>query len=398
MKPAEWSMIRFGLAVCLFASLAIGGPSSIDAQAPAQPRPEGDRGGAKDPVQSILNGLQQRAEKQRQSDQRDAAILLRNAQEAHRAGDLSEAVKLARQAERLFPESPEIRSFLRSVRRQQEDQRTRSVMLGVVARRMEEALERVEALRQEGRNDLADELADAVRETLAELPESPQLAEARKLARQVLGGGGAGGLPQDPGKVPEPIEKDEDIPPPVRIDPPPPTDSRESAPLKSKASESVQPPITWTDAEIRKALKQRISIYWVQLPLTTALQELSRAGGVPIVLDSSLVRAGFAPTVLVNLHAPETTIERVLRSLGELTGGAYILSGGQVIFTTKRRALEFVIAGQLGNLEAALPSVSPAGERYESSLGAPIRSEPTVPEYLRSAKAFRDHIQELLRP
>lgn len=387
-------MIRLELAMCLFASLAIGSASAVTGQAPAQPRPEGDQAEPKDPVQSILNGLQQRAEKQRQSDQRDAVILVRNAQEAHKAGDLSEAVRLARQAERLFPESQEIRGFLRTVLREQHEQRTRSVMLGVVARRIEEALERIEVLRQGRQNDLAEELADVVRETLAELPESPQLAEARKLARLVLGVAKAGESPPDSGKVQEPIEKDEDIPPPVRIDPPPPTDSRESGQLKPKASESVRPPIRWTDAEIRKALKQRVSIHWVQLPLPAALQELSRAGGVPIMLDPSLVRAGFAPTVLLNLQAPETTIEQVLRTVGELTGGAYILSGGQVIFTTKRRALEFAITGQFGTAEA----VSPTGGRHESSLRAPLRSDSTGPEYLRSAKAFRDHIRELLRP
>lgn len=391
-------MTRLVLALCLFALLAIGSASAITAQEPGQARPEGDREGAKDPVQSILNGLQQRAEKQRLSDQRDAVILLRNAQEAYKAGELSEAVRLARQAERLFPESQEIRSFLRTVRREQDEQRTRSVVLSVVARRIEEALERIEVLRQTGQNELAEELADVVRETLAELPESSQLTEARRLARRLLGVGGAGEVPQEPGKAQEPIEKDEDIPPPVRVDPPPPTDSRESAQLKPKAPESVQPPTRWTDADIRKALKQRVSIHWVQLPLPAALQELSRAGGVPIVLDSSLVRAGFAPTVLVNLYAPETTIERVLQTLGELTGGAYILSGGQVIFTTKRRALEFAVAGQLGTVEAVPPSASPASGRHESSLRAPSRSEPAVPEYLRSAKAFRDHIRELLQP
>lgn len=366
---------------------------------PEPPAGRGQRQGGDPRIGSILDDLKRRAEKQRDQDRRTAHQLLQQALQVESEGKLAEALALLRQAERLAPESPEIREALRLALQRQADRRRASMNHLVASRRIEEALDYIGTLRQRGQNASAQELAEAVRQALDELPDTAELRKVREAAREILGEKPSRPESDSSKPMQEPIENDEDIPPPVRIGPPPDrTQGASSGSRPSQAASSTPAAALPTDADLRRALNQRVSLDWFQLPLSSALRELSEATGVPIVLDPALDQRGLAPLVAVNLRVREAPVERVLRLLGELTGGAYILHQGQVVFTTKANALEFALTGKYGGVTLVAPdplgrtSVSPAVRR------SPMRTEPPPPEYLRSGQAFLEHLRDLLEP
>jgi tetratricopeptide (TPR) repeat protein len=330
-------------------------------------------------LKRILDGLKEQAEAQKKEDRRRALLLVQQAQTAERNGQLAEAVNLAQKASRLFPESDEVKQYERSLAQQQRLGRERAINLAVAQRRMEEALDRADDLLRGGKPDQARDLADAVRQTL-ELPAFQGGGEAEKLRRTV----------EKMLREMKPREPDstlEELPAPVRDDP-----------AVKLASPQPMIPTGLAIDSLKRALTQRVSLSWRDQPLDVALAELSQVSGVPIGLDPALMPPGPTPQARFNLRVHRATIDRVLRLLGELTGGGYILADGQVVFTTKSNALEFVLTGKYGTAEFVAPG--PVIRPVSGVLPKPLRplAQPKAPEYLESGKAFRDHLSELLEP
>jgi hypothetical protein len=369
VQPAVWmGMMAVGVVWSLAGRWAWSQPPAEPAGAvpPGHPAPREPQ------LQQVLDQLRQRAEAQRQEDEQRAWHLLRQARAAESQQRLADAARLAQQAQRLAPEAPEVRDYHRQLQQKLSEQRRQKLILTAVADCLEEALDRSASLRSSGRSAEADDLADAVRQILSELPELPQLEEVRKRAEA---------SPRVGPGTEEPIVRDEDIPPPQRISPPP----------ASRNPEREPPPLT--REQLRKALNVQVSLNWQALPLPRALEELSAACGAPIRLDPVLEPA--AATVAVTLRVEQASVERVLRWLGEMTGGAYVLHQGQVIWTTKGNALEFAVTGNYGWVAPVIPARPVSAASPSKRAGT---SAAKVPHYLQSGQALREHVLLLLDP
>lgn len=350
------------------------------AQEPAKPN---------DDIKRILGGLKQQAEEQRKDDRRRALLLVQQAQTAERGGQLADAAGLAQKAERLFPESDEIRQYQKYLAQQQRLGRERAINQAVAQRRIEEALDRVDELLRgsqvtQAQKEQARDLADAVREALSQLASNAEVEKLRKAVERVL----RDLKPREP----EPML--EELPAPQRTDP-------ASGPPAAQTGAPTPPPVAppqLTNDSLRRALMQRVSLSWHSQPLDAALAELSQLAGVPIGLDPSLAPPGPAPQVRLNLRVHQATIERLLRLLGEMTGGAYMLADGQVVFTTKARALEFAISNKYGMPLIVAPEPLFPPPRSLSNKLQVLPPPAKLPEYLESGKAFREHMKELLEP
>jgi hypothetical protein len=90
----------------------------------------------------------------------------------------------------------------------------------------------------------------------------------------------------------------------------------------------------------------------------------------------------------------------------EFSGTAYVLAGGQVIITSKGKALELNLVRARGYPEGELlnrllypEGPSPWGEAAPLERPAsPLEARPKLPDYLQSDRAFLRHIEELLKP
>jgi len=327
-------------------------------------------------IQRILGELKDRAEQQRKEDRRRALLLVQQAQAAEQAGQVSEAVAHAQKAARLFPESDEIQQYHRYLVQKQKGQRQRAIDEAVAQRRVEEALEQVDQLLRSGQIEPARELAEAARETIAELARTPETDRLRKQVETTL-------------KTLRPAEltaPEDELPAPVRID-----NNRTPSPPAPAV------PLPLANDSVKRALNQRVSLNWRAQPLPAALRDLSQLSAIPISLDPILDQPGPAPLVQINLRVHQATIERVLRLLGELTGGGYIIADGQVVFTTKANALEFVLSGKYGSAQVSSPGPLFRPVPPLSTVTFPPQPG-RVPDYLQSGKAFRDHVREILEP
>jgi hypothetical protein len=343
--------------------LVLGVLSSGQAQPPkADPNQE---------LHRILGELKDQAEAQKKEDRRRALLLIQQAQTAEQAGQLADALNLAQKAERLFGESNDIKQYTKYLAQQQKGQRDLAIRQAVVQRRLEEALDRVDELLRTAQPHQARDLLEAVREGLTLLPAGVEIDKLRKAAEKML---------RDL-KPREPEPDLEVLPAPMRTDPP--------------AAQPVVPAIVVNDG-LKRALMQRVSVNWKDHSLSIALLELGHLGNVPILLDPILEAPSPAPQVRLNLRIYQGSIDRILRLLAEMTGGGYILVDGQVVFTTKAKALEFALTGKYGNTEIVAPggALRPVIGVLPKPASPP--PAPKLPDYLQSGKALREHLREVL--
>ena len=326
------------------------------------------------PIQDILTGIRQRADEQKHADQRRALLLLQQAQTARKAGRLSEAVTLIRKAQELFPESEEIKQAHRRLLAEQRSQREAAINLAVAQERLSEALRHAEALARAGRRAEARELTEAVLIATGRFPAGVDLTEARQSAEKVFA---------------EVTDAPADVQP---------------LPVAPREADLSLP-------ALKQALARPMTVDWRNESLVTILQEVSRHTGVKVVIDPALERVRGPLARRLDLRLTRVSAERVLQLATEQTGTDYVLVEGQVVITTKDKAVQFTVARNQGLPEAGslhrllhpelyrltpprdLPVLPPAPPPLLDIRPPP----PKVPDYLQSGRAFLDHIDELLK-
>lgn len=353
------------LSLCLTASLL----SAAQAQAPpADPNR---------PVLDVLRAVRERAEEQKRADQRRALLLVQQARTAQQAGRLAEAVELARKAQQLFPESAEIKQFYRNLLAAQRARREQADQLTLAQDRLKEALQHAEQLTEEGRYAEAQDLAEALREATKRFPAQIDVTAERQAVEKLLANLPAktpAGSEDRPASDPEAVER---LPPPVEIRPDP-------------------------DAALRRGLNKSLHIDWQNKPLGTALQEIARASGIPIKIDPALERLRIPTTRKLDLQVDAISAWQLIKLVTELTGTDYILAQGQVVITTKAKALEYTVARARGRPDKELLDRLLESDKREAGDDEATSQphDPTtsrLPDYLRSGAAFLAHIEALLK-
>lgn len=118
-------------------------------------------------------------------------------------------------------------------------------------------------------------------------------------------------------------------------------DAREAA--KQSDREAAKPlsvtPQAWSDAKLRRALKENTSLEYVETPLTDVLDEISRKHKIPIWLDRpDLEEEGIAPDIPVTANLKNISLRSALRLLLRDSQLTFQLQDETLMITTPARA------------------------------------------------------------
>jgi tetratricopeptide (TPR) repeat protein len=348
-------------------------------------------------LSDVLDRVRQRAHEQQVADRQRALQVLQQAQQARAEGRIADAVKLAERAQVLFPESAAVRQALQELRGDQADSRDQRVNLATAKNRLEEAVDYAQQLLRDRNVAQARELAEAVREAAARLPQGIDLTRIIQEAQKVL----------DDRPAAEAAPGNEILPAPQPAPPQPP---------KSTSA-------------TRQMLMKKLDTEWRDAPLLQVLQDLAKETGVPINIDLDLQRAHVFDTRRVYLQAHGAPAERILRTVTDISLSAYLLVDGEVQIMPKHKALDYAVTRSRQSPEVTLRSVEVRPLRRAPYPALPLPEEmekpPTVepppahrattlrpgeieklpspgavqqPEYLRSGPALRAEIDRLVGP
>ncbi len=331
-----------------------------------EPKPQADA------VRDVLLRVKQRAETQNRDDQRRALLLVQQSQEAFKAGRLEDSLKTVQKARLLFPASAEIQQAYRQLQAEQRRRRDQALNLKEALGVLDEGLAHVNALVDQGRYWHALQFAEAVRDAAGRLP-GAEAAAARKAIEKFL----------------------EDFNAWVASDPP----ELHVRPREPATDSEARPR---TPGEVRRALARLLSVDWQNERLVNALAFVARETGVPVRIDPALERLRVPANRRLNLRVQQTSAERLLKLIAELSETELLLAEGHALITTKESALLYTLARGRDPQEAErllrrLLPLDPGRPRPEEP--EPLAVKPArLPAYLESADAFTQHIEELLKP
>jgi hypothetical protein len=326
-------------------------------------------------VQDILDSVKRRAADQQREDRRRALLLLQQAQRAEEAGQISEAHALAQKAAKLFADSEEIRGYVRHLGAQQKRLRDQAVDLAVIRQRFDEAVDHARELYRKGESAQARELLESVKAAGEKLPAEIGVVSSIRAADALLKGQQRA-AEQEPETLPMPQL------------------AGRSAPANPAGSVTLSPE-AW-----QRVLQQRVRVDWRSQPFGLALSDLTRLTGVTVGVDEALTRTGLPTTFRVDLQVYNGAFRHVLDLLSEKSGARYVIASDSIIFTTKQqsRLYEQALPGP-PQAAATAQRETPLRQTTPEPLPAPARRvpPPRTPDYLRSGKAFQQHIDDLIR-
>jgi hypothetical protein len=326
------------------------------------------------PIQDILNNVKKRAAEQKLEDQRRALGLLQRAENSRGAGRIAEAIEIARKAQVLFPESPDIRVALANLLEDQRNARELAANMAQARDHLDEALARAESLVNSGRARDAFELIAAVQRAANLFPAGfdvqPQRAAAEKLLATVQALGVA-------------------------------RDGPETVPVVPRLIRELTP------SELKLALARRITVEWHDEPLAAVFPLIVEETGVPVVVDPLLVKLGVFDVPRTGFRISNAPVERLLRMVTDMAGASYLVRDGEIFITTKANALAQAVARTSERIELVEPPVPPDVRRRPTSLpgqapggsGTGVAALPAkTPEYLLTGRGLIENVEALLRP
>jgi hypothetical protein len=321
---------------------------------------EGQNPGEGRSLDDILNGVKKRAEDAKRDDQRRALQMLDRAAHGHKHGRLEEALDLARKAQQLFPESPDLRKAVAGFQADAKAARARSANLEEARTALTEAVEYAQQLIKEDRLAEARELLEAVQHLLDRFPGGIDLTTASDSTHKLL----AELRVRSADSLVELIP----VPPRVVVD-------------------NLSP------SEMRLLLARRVTIDWHGEPLSKAFTLIHAETGLTIKVDPYLERLGVLERTRTDLRISNAPVERLLRMVTDLAGVAYVLRDSEVYVTTKANALALAMGQPAPRSEAS-------ATRRPPPTAAPLLPTPPPAKsagYLISGQALREHVEELLR-
>ncbi len=343
---------------------------------------------------------------------RQALQLLADAELALEDGHAARAVALAREAQRLYPESKAIAGFLAAA---QPDSAPIRATVGTHNRakaHLAAALTRSQVLMQQRRFTEALDLLAGIVEAAQKFPASTDVTLYRDLAQKELIeyriGVQTGKIrPSDESAPPKTDTKNGDAKTAEAAK----TDFT-AAPANAyrlaRVSSREQPPAWYT--RTKTALRHNMTVDYRAMPLGLVLDDIQRATGVTLIVDTPVQAAKTSMTAVIDLRISTVPAETVLALATQVAGCEYVLLDKGVIITTPDKAGDYIrnlpdaITAHWARARYLFPDLyleamanRPLPEVKPTSAVTQDEKPDTVPSFLRSGRDLVAHIEQLVR-
>ena len=338
-----------------------------------------------------------------QDRRREALQLLGKAELAAEQGRTQQALEIAQQAQRLYPDSLAIAAFIESLKKQLETKPTRTAPFLKAKAHLAAAVSRAQWLMSQRRYSEAVDLLKGVVQAAALFPEAADVAFYKEVAERELAryedAVARGEIrPARPPKRP----KKEGVRQ-ARLDI---TDFPEGPENAYRLVRVAREAVPRWYVQLKTGLQRKMTVNYRNMPFGLVLDDIRRTTGVTIIVDEPVQAARTTALALVDFRAKSITAETVLSVACELAGCEYVILPKGVVVTTKDKAADYVRSLPESIAETwargrylfpelyvditrqlPLPEVTPEQ----------VEEEENVPPYLRSGKALVAHIEKLLR-
>ena len=346
------------------------------------------------------------------SDSRRQALqLLAEAEIALEDGQTARATALAREAQRLYPESKAIAGFVNSMQAEQPAIRTANTAHNRAKAHLAAALSRAQVLMQQRRYTESLDLLNGIVEAAGKFPSGTDVSLYRDLAQKELIEYRVG---VQTGKIRPNLET-----PAPRVPEP---GGTESSLTPATADFSAAPSNAYRLARIsrdqtpawfsrtKSALRHNMSVDYHSMPLGLVLDDIHQATGVQVIVDTPVQAAKTTLTAMVDLRVNTVPAETVLYLATQVSGCEYVLLEKGIIITTADKAGDYIrslpdsVASSWSKARFLFPDLyvdamatRPLPEVKPSETADRGEKPETVPVYLRSGSDLVAHIEQLIR-
>jgi hypothetical protein len=340
---------------------------------------------------------------------RQALQLLADAEIALEEGKVSRAVALAREAQRLYPESKAIAGFLNSAHSEQPSLRATSSVHNRAKAHLAAALTRAQVLMQQRRYSAALDLLNGIIEAAQKFPAGTDVSLYRDLAQKELieyrVGVQIGRI--RPSQEPVVSKTGEGTTTEV-TDAPPPLEFVLAPSNAYRLARIAREQAPGWYARLKASLRRTMSVDYRAMPLGLVLDDISHATGATVIIDTPVQGAKTTMTALVDLRVNSVPAETVLYLATQVAGCEYVLLEKGVIITTADKAGDYIrnlpesVATQWARAKFLFPDLyldAMANRPLPEVHPAQVSEErpELVPSYLRSGRDLVAHIEQLVR-
>jgi hypothetical protein len=341
---------------------------------------------------------------------RQALQLLAEAEIALEDGHTARASALAREAQRLYPESKAIAGFLASFEAEQPVIKATLSTHNRAKAHLAAALTRAQVLMQQRRYTESLDLLNGIVEAAEKFPSGTDVSLYRDLAQKEL-------IEYRVGVQVGRIRPNLETPAPRVSDTPsetplvPPVTDFTAAPSNAYRLARVSKDQTpaWY-SRTKSALRRNMSVDYRSMPLGLVLDDIQQTTGVTIIVDTPIQAAKTTLTSLVDLRVNTVPAETVLYLATQVAGCEYVLLEKGIIITTADKAGDYIrnlpdsVAQNWSRARFLFPdlyvdamSTRPLPEAKPSPTQAAEEKPEAVPAYLRSGRDLVAHIEQLIR-
>ena len=401
MRSHIFRHLPIAAAVVLGAFLAVAAPAQ-DAK-PAAPDDEPKKSAVPPKPESSVDA------------RRRALELLADAELALEEGQAARAVALAREAQRLYPESKAISGFLAASQADSAPARATLSTNNRAKAHLAAALTRAQVLMQQRRYTESLDLLNGIVEAAQKFPAGTDVTLYRDLAQKELIdyriGVQTGKIrPSDEAMPPKTEAKNGGETGSAKIEAP--TADFTTAPSNAyriaRVSTREQPPAWYT--RTKTALRHTMTVDYRAMPLGLVLDDIQRASGVTLIVDTPVQAAKTPLTALIDLRVSTVPAETVLMLATQVAGCEYVLLDKGVIITTPDKAGDYIrnlpeaVSSHWARARFLFPDLyldamanRPLPEVKPTPAVTQDEKPDTVPSFLRSGRDLVAHIEQLVR-
>ena len=348
-----------------------------------------------DDAAAVIDGIVGRNDDRIAANRRDALFLHQQAQALATAGKNSDALKLARSAQKLYPDSKAIAASVADLEKRIRGDRLVTVSYARPKARVALALTRGQSLLKAGKDAAAVDLLDGVVRATLLFPEDARAGIYRRLAQRDLDRHAEQAAAKPVGDAKPPALNRSGRSEPSAA---PPNNLRRLADGAANAA-----PLWYATGKNR--LAARMTVDYRNVPLAAVFEEIADATGVTIVVDRPVSLARSHLYDKLNLRIAEATAETIL-NLACMQGGLeYVIMERSVVITVPSKAREYARrfpATLRDNWFAArtlFPALDPELIASTPAEPAPSTAEEAegVPTYLASGEGLVEEVRRLLR-
>ncbi len=341
---------------------------------------------------------------------RQALQLLAEAELSLEEGQIARAVALAREAQKLYPESKAIGAFLASIQADLPAIRVGPTTHNRAKAHLAAALTRAQVLMQQRRYTEALDLLNGIIEAAQKFPSRTDVSLYRDLAHREL-------IEYRVGVQMGRIRPGHETPAPRTTIP----GGDESTDQATTSEFTTTPSNAYRLARISRdqtpawysrtktALRRNMSVDYRSMPLGLVLDDIHQATGVPIIVDTPVQASKTTLIALVDLRVSTVSAETVLNFATQVAGCEFVLLEKGIVITTADKAGDYIrslpdsVSNHWARARYLFPdlyleamSTRPLPEAKPNPLADGERPE-MVPAYLRSGRDLVAHIEQLIR-